>query len=118
MIHVPAGSENISRVKFSVLIEIKVIVRDEIPQVFGAEVFFSCAKSVFKVKPVHPELIRHQHAPIIRYASGYPVMASDGLHPPDFMFIIESNSVGFVGSVLLEQRGKAENPFAGTVNIR
>ena len=118
MIHISAGSEDISRVEFSSLVEVKMVFGDEVPQIFGAEVFFSCSESVFKVKSVHPELIRHQHTTVVRYTSGYPVMAADGFHPPDFMFIIKSNPVGFVSSVLLQQRSQAKDPFPGTMDVR
>ena len=45
-------------------------------------------------------------------------MAADGLHPPDFPLVIESDSVGFVGSVLFQQRCKAKYALPGTVDIR
>ena len=118
MVHIPVGAEDISGVKFSILVEIKVVFINKCLQIFGTEIFFSVAECVLRVKPIHPKLIRHQHTPVIRNSPGDPVMAADSLHPPDFPLVIESDSVGFVGSVLFQQRSKAEYAFPGTADVR
>ena len=41
---------------------------------------------------------------IIRYFFGNPVMSSNGFKPPDFIFILKSNTVHFIGTVCFKQR--------------
>ena len=63
-------------------------------------------------------LVRHHHISVVRHSPGNPVMAADGLQPPDLVFIGKSNTVHLVGTVFLQQASQTCDTLSGTVNVR
>ena len=51
------------------------------------------------------------------FFAGHPVVAADGLQPPDFVFVVEGNAVGLIGAVLREKRAKTQHALARGVNV-
>ena len=73
---------------------------------------------IFQIKGIDSELVRHHHISVVRHSPGDPVMAADGLQPPDLVFIGKSNTVHLVGTVFLQQASQTCDTLSGTVNVR
>ena len=112
MIHVGTRAENVPRIKAASLIAVEGVVRNEVPQVGRAEVLLPGAEGVVQVKGVHAELIGHDDADLVGYTPRHPMVAADGLEPPDLALVVEGDAVGFVGSVPFQQRAEAQHPLA------
>ena len=70
---------------------------------FGAHEFLLLSIGVFKIEIIDAKLVRHDDVLIIFDSSSHPVMTTDGLKPPDFIFIAEGNAVWFVGSIFFKK---------------
>ena len=93
--------------------KIQVIFADKFFQVsrthvFQIRIFLTCAlifflipQCLFQVKFINSKLIWHYYICLIRNLSCHPVMTADSLQPPDFVLILESNSIHLIGSVFL-----------------
>ena len=103
VVGVGAGAEDIPGIEGAVPVQIQMIVGDELPQVTGTHVGALGAEGVGKVKGVHAELVGGDDAGLVRHPAGDPVMAADGLHPPDLVLVVEGDAVGLIGAVLLQQ---------------
>ena len=66
---------------------------------------------------VDAELVGHDDIAVIGDPDGEPVVAADGLHPPDLLAVGEGDAVGFVGAVLLQQHTQPLHAFPGGVDI-
>ena len=75
------------------------------------------AEGILQVEAVHPELVRVDHHAVVRDPPGHPVMAADGLQPPDFVFVVEGNPVGFIGAVPLQQLRQTQHTLPGAADI-
>ena len=62
---------------------------------------------VCNIKFVHTKLVWHDNIHIIRNFSRDPMMSSDGLKPPDLVYILKCNSVHLIGSISLKQAAKS-----------
>lgn len=97
--------------------EVEVIVPDELPQVGRAEIILLCAESVVEVEGVDAQLVRHDHIGVIRHTAGHPVVAADGLQPPDLVHILESDAVHLIGAVGFQQLAQTEHALAGRMDV-
>ena len=77
-----------------------------------------CVQGILQIKGIDSELVRHHHISVVRHSPGDPVMAADGLQPPDLVFIGKSNAVHLVGTVFLQQASQTCDTLSGTVNVR
>ena len=111
------GAEGQPWAESAVQIQIQMVVPDEVQKVGGAQVVFLLAQGVLKVKVIHAELVGHDDIAVIGNPAGDPVVAADGLHPPDFLRIGEGNAVGFVGAVRLQEAPKPEHALPGGMNV-
>ena len=118
MIHIGVRAEDVTRIELAVLVQIQAVVPDELAKIGTAQVLLLFTKSIVHVKAIHAELVRHQDYPVVRHAARHPVMTSDRLQPPDFVLIIEGDTVRFIGSILLQQRGEPLHAFTGGMDIR
>ena len=66
---------------------------------------------------IQAELVGHDDHTVIRHPLGNPVVAADGLQPPDFVGVRKGHAIGFIGAVLLQQRAGAQHAFPGRVDI-
>ena len=103
MIRVVMAAEGIPGIQNAVLRQVQVMGVDELLQIRGAHVRFLRAKGVLQVEAVDAELIGHYHVGLVRHPSGHPVMAADGLQPPDLVRILKGDAVHLIGAVLLQQ---------------
>ena len=62
---------------------------------------------VCHIKFVHTKLVWHDNIHIIRNFSRDPMMSSDGLKPPDLVYILKCNSVHLIGSISFKQAAKS-----------
>ena len=109
---VVAAKADVSAVQTAIQREVEVIVPDELPQVGRAEIILLCAESVVEVESVDAQLVRHDHIGVIRHTAGHPVMAANGLQPPDLVHILESDAVHLIGAVLFQQLAQTEHTLA------
>ena len=101
VVHVAVRAEDIPRIELSVLVQIQMILCDEFLQICRAEVRFLRAEGVLKVERVHAELVRIDDDAILGNFLRDPVVAANGLEPPDLVFVVESDAVRLIGAVLL-----------------
>ena len=87
-------------------------------QVGGAHVVGLVALGVVQVKAVDTQLVRHGHISVVGHALGDPVMAADGLEPPDLVHVAKGDAVVLVGAVALEQVAQDTDAVAGGLGIR
>ena len=78
---------------------------------------FLCAQGVVQVKAVHTKLVGHHHHHVVRHPLCHPMVAADGLHPPDFLFVVEGDAVGLVGAVLLQKLTEPEHALPGGADV-
>ena len=76
------------------------------------------SQCIGEIEGINAQLIRNYYIAVIRYLFGHPVMSSNGLKPPDFIFILESDAVHFIGAELFMQLTKADYPFPCGMNVR
>ena len=74
-------------------------------------------EGVFQVEAVHGKLVRRDGHHVVGHPAGHPVVAADGLHPPDLVFVVEGDAVGLISAVLFEQRCKAQHTLACAVDV-
>ena len=117
VVGVVVAAEGVTRVQTAIQREVEVIVPDELPQVGRAEMILLCAESVVEVEGVDAQLVRHDHIGVIRHTAGHPVVAADGLQPPDLVHILESDAVHLIGAVLFQQLAQTEHALAGRVDV-
>ena len=91
---------------------------DKFLQVSRTHVFLLSAKSIVQIKPVKTELIRHDDIFFIFDFACHPVMTTDGFKPPDFIFIIKSDAIWLISSILFDQLTKSDDTFFSWVDIR
>ena len=53
---------------------------------------------------------------VVRHTAGHPVVATDGLQPPDLVHILESDAVHLLGAVLFQQLAQTEHALAGRMD--
>ena len=87
-------------------------------QVGGAHVVGLGALGVIQVKAVDTQLVGHGHIGVIGHTLGNPVVAADGLEPPDLVHITKGDAVVLVGAVALEQVAQDTNAVAGGLGVR
>ena len=57
------------------------------------------AKGILEVEAVQAEFIGQDRVAILGEAVGHPVVAPDGLEPPDILAIGEGNAISLVGAI-------------------
>lgn len=117
MVGVRAGTEAVPGIEASIIVGVQMVFLNEGLQVGGAQVFLPRTESILKIEPVQAKLVGHNDAFLVRYPPGNPVVAADGLHPPDFVLIVEGNAVGFVSTVLLQQLSQPQHALPGRADI-
>ena len=129
MVGIVMASERISWIQYTIHGKIQVIFADKFFQVSGthvfqirifltwAPIFFLIPQCLFQVKFINSKLIWHYYICLIRNLSCHPVMTADGFQPPDFVLILESNSIHLIGSVFLQNASKADYPFTGAMDV-
>ena len=117
MVGVVVAAEGVTRVQTAIQREVEVIVPEEFPEGGRAEIILLCAESVVEVEGIDAQLVRHDHIGVIRHTAGHPVVAADGLEPPDLVHILERDAVHLVGAVLLQQTAKAPDALARGADI-
>ena len=76
------------------------------------------AKRILQIKLIHAKLVRHHYIPVIRNLLRDPVMASNGLQPPDLILILECDAILLIGSEGLQKTSQAKHTFPSTVDVR
>ena len=87
-------------------------------QVGGAHVVGLGALGVIQVKAIDTQLVGHGHIGVIGHALGDPVVAANGLEPPDLVNVAKGDAVVLVGAVALEQVAQDTHAVAGGLGIR
>ena len=87
-------------------------------QVGGAHMICLGALGVVQVKAIDTQLVRHGHIGVIGHALGDPVVAADGLEPPDLVNVTKGDAVVLVGAVALEQVTQDTHAIAGRLGVR
>ena len=87
-------------------------------QVGGAHVVGLGALGVVQVKAVDTKLVGHGHIGVIGHALGDPVVATDGLEPPDLVNVTKGNAIVLISAVALEQVAQDTNAVAGRLGVR
>ena len=87
-------------------------------QVGGAHVVDLSALGVVQVKAIDTQLVGHGHIGVIGHALGDPVVAADGLEPPDLVNVTKGDAVVLVGAVALEQVAQDAHTVAGGLGVR
>ena len=87
-------------------------------QVGRAQVVSLGALGVVQVKAVDTQLVGHGHIGVVGHALGDPVVAADGLEPPDLIHVAKGNAVVLVGAVALEQIAQNAHAVAGGLGVR
>ena len=118
VVGVVVAAESVPGVQAAVQRKVEVIVPDELPQVGRAEIVFLCAESVLEVEGVDAQLVRHDHIGVVRHPAGHPVVAADGLEPPDLVHVLKGDAVHLIGAVLLQQSAQTKHALPGRVDVR
>ena len=94
-----------------------MVLRNELPQIGGAEILPPLAERVVQIEGIHDELIRRENADVVRDAPRHPVMPADRLEPPDLIRVVERDAVRFVGAVLFEQGRQPEHALPRRADV-
>ena len=117
MVGIVVAAEGVARIQRTVQGQVKMVLVDKAAQVSGAHELLLLAQRVVQVERVKAELVRHDHIDVIGHAAGHPVVAADGLEPPDLVHILERDAIHLVGAVLLQQTAKAPDALARGADI-
>ena len=117
MTHIAVRAENVSRIKPAVLVQVQMILFDELLKVCRAEVRLLRAEGIFEVERIHAELVRVDDDADPRDACSIQVVAADSLEPPDLVFVVEGDAVGFIGAVLLQKRAEAQHALSRGMDV-
>jgi len=117
VVGVVVAAESVPGVQAAVQRKVEVVVPDELPQVGRAEIVFLCAESVLEVEGVDAQLVRHDHIGVVRHPAGHPVVAADGLEPPDLVHVLKGDAVHLIGAVLLQQSAQTKHALPGRVDV-
>ena len=118
MVGVIVAAEGVPRVQAAVRGEIQVILFHELRQISRAHVLPLGTKGVLQIKAVDAQLVRHDHIAVVRHTAGDPVVAADGLQPPDLVHVLEGDAVHLVGTIRFQQLAQPPHALAGRVDIR
>ena len=99
-------------------IQCQMVLFHKFLQIGSTQVLFLLAVGILKIKMVKAELVRHDDHPVIRHSFCNPMMAANGLQPPDFIGICKGHSIGFIGSVLLQQGTGTQNALPRRADVR
>ena len=117
MVGIGVAAKGGTRVEHAVLCQVEVILCNELPQVSRAEMVFLRAKGIVQIKGINAQLVRHHHITVIGHAACHPVMAADGLQPPDLVYVLECNAIHFISTVGLQQLAQPLHALAGGVDV-
>ena len=117
MVGVLVAAKRIPGVQHTVLRQIQMVLGNEFLQVGRAQMIFLAAVSVLKVECVDAQLVRHHHIGIIRHPACHPVVAADGLEPPDLVHILKRDAVHLIGTVLFQQTAQPPHALPGRVDV-
>ena len=117
MVSIVVAAEGIARVEAAVQREVEVVLVHKGLQVLRAHVVFLCAAGVGKVEAVDAELVGHHDIAVVRHTAGHPVVAADGLQPPDLVHILKRDAVHLIGAVRPEQLAQSHHALAGRADI-
>ena len=70
-----------------ILGEVEVVPFHEFQKITGAHKVRLLSECILEIKLVNPLLVRHDDVAVVRYTPCHPVVAADGLEPPDLIFI-------------------------------
>lgn len=87
-------------------------------QVGRAHVIGLGALGVVQVKAVDTQLVGHGHIGVVGHALGNPVVAADGLEPPNLVNVTKGDAIVLIGAVALEQLTQNAHAVAGRLGIR
>ena len=87
-------------------------------QVGRAHVVGLVALGVIQVKAVDTQLVGHGHIGVVGHALGDPVVAANGLEPPNLVHVAKGDAVVLVGAVALEQIAQDTHAVAGRLGVR
>ena len=118
MVRIPLGAKGQPGIEGFPQVQGQMVSLHKGLQILGTQMLFLLAVSVGKVKIVQTKLVGHDHHPVIRHPPGDPVVAADGLQPPDFPAVGKGHAVGFAGAVLLQQLPGAQHPLPGGMDVR
>ena len=76
------------------------------------------AQGILKVEFIDAKLVRHGHVGLVRHALGDPMVAADGLQPPDLVHVGKGNTVHLIGAELFKQRAETLHAFTGGLDVR
>ena len=97
------AAKGVPRVELAIQREVKVVLIHKLLQISRAHVVFLCTGCIGEVEAVDAELVGHDYIAVVGHAAGHPVMAADGLQPPDLMDILKRDAVHLIGAVSLQQ---------------
>ena len=118
MICIIMAAKSITWVEHTIHRKIQMIFFNKFFQVCRAHVLFLLSESIFQIKGINSQLVRHYHIHIVRNSARHPVMSSDRLQPPDLILILKSNSVHLISSIFLQQASETFHALSCTVDIR
>ena len=87
-------------------------------QVGRAHVIGLGALGIVQVKAIDTQLVGHGHIGVIGHALGDPVVAADGLEPPDLVNVTKGNAIVLVSAVALEEIAQDTHAVAGRLGVR
>lgn len=117
MVGIVVAAKGGTGVKYTIHGKIQMVVGNKLAQVGRAQMLPPCAKSVLQVKGIQSELVGHHNIGVVRHPAGDPVMAADGLQPPDLVYVLEGDAVLFIGAVLLQQAAQAGHTLPGRADV-
>ena len=112
------AAEGETRIEAVTLTEVEVVLLDEAAEIRGAHELLLCTEGVLEIEVIDAELVRHDDILVIRYATCHPVVAADGLEPPDLVYILEADAVHLIGAVLCEQAAETLDALTCGVDVR
>ena len=120
VVGVGVGAERVARVERGGRLhgQVQMVLGDPLGHVGGAHVVLLVAQGVLQIELVDAQLIRHRDVRLVRHALGDPMVAADGLQPPDLVDVGERDAVHLIGAVLLQQRAQAQHTLTRGLDIR
>ena len=94
-----------------------MVLGDKLSQIGGTHVLFLLAQRIVQVQLVDAQLVGHDHVHVIGHTAGHPMVAADGLQPPDLIHVLEGDAVHLVGAVSLQQGTQTLHALAGVVDV-
>ena len=97
--------------------EVQVVFCNKLADVRAGHVLLLFSEGIVQVEFVQVEVVGCYRIAVVGHPAGDPVMAADGLQPPDFIDVGEGDAVHLVGAVGLQQHTQPLYTFPGAADI-